>query len=207
MSARNITTFTVLLFVALGTWYLASSLQSTEVVEPVSNRGSDGFYLKSARILGTDQDGLLLYEIEADFIQQQESNDIAMQNVQISYSDGSQVPWTITADAATISEDQSLVRSQVPWTITADAATISEDQSLVRLSGHVIAVSEAGFEGQVTEIRSPQLDIEPVTYKAETDSRVQIRIGSRSLTATGMLALLQDNQLQLRSNVSGKFVP
>jgi LPS export ABC transporter protein LptC len=185
MSARNITTFTVLLFVALGTWYLASSLQSTEVVEPVSNRGSDGFYLKSARILGTDQDGLLLYEIEADFIQQQESNDIAMQNVQISYSDGSQVPWTITADAA----------------------TISEDQSLVRLSGHVIAVSDAGFAGQVTEIRSPQLDIEPVTYKAETDSRVQIRIGSRSLTATGMLALLKDNQLQLRSNVSGKFVP
>ena len=185
MNARNITTFTVLLFVALGSWYLASSLQTTEVTESVSDGGSDGFYLKSARILGTDQDGQLLYEIEADFITQQESNEIAMQNVRIIYSDGSEVPWTITADEA----------------------TISEDQSLVRLSGHVIAVSDAGFEGQVTEIRAPQLDIEPTTYKAETDSRVQIRIGPRSLTATGMLALLQDNQLQLRSNVSGKFVP
>lgn len=185
MNARNITTFAVLLSVAFCTWYLASSLQSTAVTETVENGGGDGFYLKAARILGTDQDGLLLYEIEADFIQQQESNEIAMQNVQISYSDGTQVPWTITADEA----------------------TISEDQSLVRLSGHVIAVSDAGFEGQVTEIRAPQLDIEPVTYKAETDSRVQIRIGSRSLTATGMLALLRDNQLQLKSNVSGKFVP
>ena len=185
MNARNVTTFTVLLFVALGTWYLARSLQTVEITDTVENGGTDGFYLKAARILGTDQAGQLLYEIEADYIAQQASNDIAMQNVQISYSDSSQVPWTITADEA----------------------TISEDQSLVQLSGHVIAVSNAGFAGQVTEIRAPRLDIEPATYKAETNSRVQIRIGSRSLTATGMLALLQDNQLQLKSNVSGKFVP
>lgn len=185
MNARNITTFTVLLFVALGTWYLARSLQPAEVTKTIADRSGDGFYLKSAQILGTDAEGELLYEISADYIEQQPSNDIAMQNVQISYAAGSQVPWTISADEA----------------------TISEDQSLLRLSGHVIAVSNAGFEEQVTEIRTPQLDIEPTTYKAETDSRVQIRIGSRSLTATGMLALLQDNRLQLRSNVSGKFVP
>jgi len=49
--------------------------------------------------------------------------------------------------------------------------------------------------------------IYPGSYQAETDSRVQIRIGSRSLTATGMLALLQENRLKLKSNVSGKFVP
>jgi lipopolysaccharide export system protein LptC len=42
---------------------------------------------------------------------------------------------------------------------------------------------------------------------AETDERVQIRIGERSLTATGMLASLKENQLELRSNVSGKFLP
>ena len=185
MKARNITTFTVLLFVAFGTWYLARSLQTVEITETVSDGSGDGFYLKSARILGTDEQGQLLYEIEADFVEQQKNNEIAMQNVKISYSAGSQVPWTIKADAA----------------------TISEDQNLLRLSGHVIAVSNEGFAGQVTEIRTSQLDIEPATYKAETDSRVQIRIGSRSLTATGMLALLQDNRLQLRSNVSGKFVP
>jgi len=185
MNARNITTFSVLLFVAIGTWYLARSLQRAEIVEPMSDGTGDGFYLKSAQILGTDEQGRLLYEIEADFVEQQKNNDIAMRNVQITYSAGSQVPWTIAADEA----------------------TISEDQNLLRLSGHVIAVSNVGFAEQVTEIRTPQLDIEPMAYKAETDSRVQIRIGSRSLTATGMLALLQDNRLQLRSNVSGKFVP
>lgn len=185
MNARNITTFTVLLSVTFGTWYLASSLKPAEVTETISNGGGDGFYLKSARILSTDEKGHLLYEIAADFVEQQPSNEIAMQNVQISYA----------------------ANSQVPWIIHADAATISEDQSMLRLSGHVIAVSNEGFAGQVTEIRAPQLDIEPNIYTAETDSRVQIRIGSRSLTATGMLALLQDNRLQLRSNVNGKFVP
>ena len=84
---------------------------------------------------------------------------------------------------------------------------VSDNLDLLRLSGHVIAVSEEGFSGEVTEIRAPVLDIEPGSYKAETDARVQIRIGSRSLTATGMLALLQENRLQLKSNVSGKFVP
>jgi lipopolysaccharide export system protein LptC len=185
MNARNVTTFVVLLIVASGTWYLARSLRSTEITETKSNGSVEGFYLKSARILGTDIGGQLLYEIEADYVEQKQNNEVAMQNVQISYT----------------------AESQVPWTINADEATISEDQRFVRLSGHVIAVSEVGFEGQVTEIRAPRMDIEPRTYTAQTDSRVQIRIGSRSLTATGMLALLQDNQLQLRSNVSGKFIP
>lgn len=185
MNARNITTFIVLLVIALGTWYLSRSLQSPEITETVSNGRVDGFYLMSARILGTDDAGQLLYEIEADYVEQKKSNEIAMQNVQISYSEASRIPWTISADEA----------------------TISEDQSRVHLSGHVIAFSNEGFEGQVTEIRAPHLDIEPAQYKAETDSRVQIRIGTRSLTATGMLALLQENRLQLSSNVSGKFVP
>ena len=108
-----------------------------------------------------------------------------MQNVRISYADSSAVPWTINADEA----------------------TISDDQQRVNLRGHVSAISNEGFAGQASEIRTQQLDIEPASYRAETDSRVQIRIGSRSLTATGMLALLQDNRLTLKSNVNGKFIP
>ena len=151
----------------------------------MTSSGGDGFYLRSARILGTDENGDLLYSIEADYAEQQKNKEIELQNVQIKYSVGADVPWTINADLA----------------------TISDDQSLLRLSGHVIAVSSEGFAGEVTEIRAPVLNIAPDNYKAETDSRVQIRIGSRSLTATGMLALLQDNRLQLKSRVSGKFFP
>jgi LPS export ABC transporter protein LptC len=185
MSARNVTAFIVLLLVAAGSWYLSRSLQTTELTETASGGSGEGFYLKFARILGTDDQGQLLFEIEAEFAQQQNNKEIEMQNVRIRYAAGSGVPWTISADAA----------------------TISENHDLLHLRGHVSAISNEGFAGKVSEIRTEQLVIEPAAYRAETDVRVQIRIGSRSLTATGMLALLQDNRLQLKSNVSGKFMP
>lgn len=160
-------------------------LGKSEIVETISSAIPDGYYLKSARILGTGGGGNLLYEIEADYAEQQDGDDIAFQNVEIRYSDGAEVPWVLNADFATIS--------------------VNHDR--VILKGHVRAVSSGGFDGKDTEIRTQYLEFEPDAYRAETDSRVQIRIGPRSLTATGMLALLQDNRLELRSNVSGKFVP
>jgi LPS export ABC transporter protein LptC len=177
--------FTLLLITAVGSWYLSNTFRSPEISKTVSDTSFGGFYLKAARILGTDDNGDLLYEIEADYAEQQQDNQIELQNVRVRYSTGADVPWTINADLA----------------------TINDDEEILRLSGHVIAVSNEGFSGQVTEIRTPVLEIDPDSYTAETDSRVQIRIGSRSLTATGMLALLRDNRLQLKSNVSGKFVP
>jgi LPS export ABC transporter protein LptC len=75
------------------------------------------------------------------------------------------------------------------------------------LRGHVRAVSPQGSPAGDTEIRTQYLELDPQRYVAETDERVQIRIGTRSLTATGMLASLNDNRVELKSNVSGKFVP
>jgi LPS export ABC transporter protein LptC len=185
INARNVIAMAALSMVAAGSWYVARSLQPTEVTRTVSSSNIEEFYLRSARILGTDENGNLLYSIEAEYAEQRKNQEIELQNVRISYSPDAEVPWTINADTA----------------------TLSDDHSLLRLSGHVIAVSNEGFSGEVTEIRAPLLNIEPDNFRAETDSRVQIRIGARSLTATGMLALLQDNRLHLKSNVSGKFAP
>ena len=185
MSARGIIGFTALLLVALGSWFMARQLGKPEIIETSNGAIPNGYYLRSARILGTGDDGHLLYEIEADYAEQRDSEDIAFQNVQIRYLDGAQVPWVLNADFA----------------------TIGRNPDLVILKGHVRAVNTNGFDGKYTEIRTQYLELEPDAYRAETDSRVQIRIGSRSLTATGMLALLQENRLELKSNVSGKFVP
>jgi len=185
MSARGMVTFTLLLLAAIGSWYMARHLVATEVVETTGKVLPSGYYLRSARILGTGADGKLLYEIEADYAEQKEGEDIEFQNVQIKYSDGAAVPWVLNADIA----------------------TISPSRDRVILKGHVRAVSSEGFDGNDTEIRTQYLELEPDAYRAETDRRVQIRIGPRSLTATGMLALLQENRLELKSNVSGKFVP
>lgn len=185
MTARGVLGFSVLLAATAGSWYLSQSLSNGEIEVTATEAARSGFYLRTARILGTGADGQLLYEIEADFAEQVSDDLIELQNVHINYASGSSVPWKLAADSA----------------------TITGDQQFLLLEGHVIATSSEGFSGNVTEIRTHYLELDPKQYKAETDVRVQIRIGSRSLTATGMLALLRDNRVTLKSNVNGKFVP
>jgi len=185
MSPRRIIVFVLLLVAAASSWYLVGSLSRPEMIEIQGNAVSDGYYLKSARILGTGNDGRLLYNIKADYVEQLNGADMFFQNVQIRYSP----------------------TARVPWIFNADTATISDDQQRVILQGHVLAVNTRGFDGKDTEIRTQYLEFEPDTYRAQTQTRVQIRIGPRSLMATGMLALLQENRLELKSNVNGKFIP
>jgi len=182
---RNIITLALLTAGAMASWYLARSGQNDGDGAPALDAAQRGYYLKSARILGTGADGNLLYEIQAESAEQLGDDRVSFTDVRLNYSP----------------------QSEVPWTVNADSATIQEDQQRVLLHGHVRAVSSEGFSGNETEIRTQYLEIDPENYLAETNERVQIRIGARSLTATGMLASLKENQVELKSNVSGKFAP
>jgi len=185
ITSRNFVTLAVLTAGAMASWYLARSGQNDGDSAPAFDTTQRGYYLKSARILGTGADGELLYELQAEHAEQQDDDRVSFTDVRLNYSP----------------------QSEVPWTVNADTATIEQDQQRVLLHGHVRAVSSEGFSGNDTEIRTQYLEIDPENYLAETNERVQIRIGARSLTATGMLASLKENQVELKSNVSGKFAP
>lgn len=185
MSPRYTLLLVLLTIGALWSWYLARQNTGDDVAATPIETVHRGYYLKTARILGTGPDGTLLYEIQAEHAEQQDDNRISFTEVLINYSP----------------------QSEVPWTVNADTATIHQQGRRVLLSGHVRASSSEGFSGKDTEIRTQYLELDPDNYLAETDARVHIRIGARSLTATGMLASLKDNELKLISNVSGKFVP
>lgn len=185
MSPRTITLLVILTAAALGSWYLARSNKPVEVDTRPPDSGHTGYYLKSARILGTDTDGSLLYEIEAAHAEQQAQDRIEFTDVRIRYSPAADIPWIVHADEA----------------------TLREGSPRIALRGHVRAVSSREDEDQDTEIRTQYLEFDPERYVAETEERVQIRIGARSLTATGMLASLNDNTVELKSNVRGKIAP
>lgn len=185
MSPRNVIVTILLTAAALGSWYLARQNSGDEVAAAAVESLRRGYYLKSARILGTGPDGTLLYEIQAKHAEQQGEDKIAFTDVLINYSP----------------------ESDVPWILDADSALINQSERLVRLRGHVRAISSEGFSGNDTEIRTEYLELDPESYVATTEERVQIRIGARSLTATGMLASLKENQVELKSNVNGKFAP
>lgn len=185
ISPKNFALFALLIAGAIGSWYLARTDKTGDTDESPYDTEYPGYYLKSARILGTGENGNLLYEIEADRAEQRSDKRIDFTDVRIRYSPDSNIPWTVNADEA----------------------TLSDDSPRVRLRGHVRAFSSRGFSDDDTEIRTQYLELDPENYLAETNERVQIRIGARSLTATGMLASLDTNQVELKSNVSGKFVP
>lgn len=185
MTPRNIIVFAVLIAAALGSWYLSRKNATDIDVDVFLDKPYRGYYLKSARILATGPDGSMLYEIEAARAEQRSDDSIEFSEVRIAYSPASNIPWVVNADTATL------------------FPTIER----VLLEGHVRAVSTSGLGDGDTEIRTQILTFDPNRFMAETDEHVQIRIGERSLTATGMLASLSDNRLKLISNVSGKFVP
>lgn len=185
MTPRFVVTIVLLTAAALGSWYLSKGERERADGSDFDGEEHRGYYLKSARILGTGADGRLLYEINAVRAEQRADNRIEFSDVRIQYTP----------------------QSDVPWTLNADSAVLHPDESRVLLRGHVSAVSDEGFSGDETEIRTPYLELDPHRFVAETDERVQIRIGSRSLTGTGMLASLNENRMEIKSNVSGRFIP
>lgn len=185
MSPRNIILLIVLTTAALGSWYLSRANRAIEIDDLPYDREHRGYYLKNARILGTDEDGSLLYEIEAAHAEQEAKDRIEFTEVRVRYSP----------------------HADVPWVVHADEATLREGSPNIALRGHVRAVGTSGDEDEDTEIRTEYLEFDPERYVAETDARVQVRIGARSLTATGMLASLNDDRVELKSNVRGKIAP
>ena len=185
MSPRTISLIVVLAAAALGSWYLARSDRAADETAVPYDDAHQGYYLKSARILGTDKDGSLLYEIQAEHARQEASDRIEFTDVRVQYSPDTDVPWIVQADAA----------------------TLREGDPMITLRGHVRAIGRTADGSQDTEIRTQYLELDPERYIAETDERVQIRIGARSLTATGMLASLNDSTVELKSNVRGKIAP
>jgi LPS export ABC transporter protein LptC len=185
ISPRNFVLLAVLTAGALGSWYLARPDKAGDPDELPYETAHRGYYLKSARILGTGENGSLLYEIEADHAEQQTDKRIEFTDVRISYSP----------------------ESDIPWTVNADEATLREGSPRITLRGHVLATSNGSSADNETEFRTQYLELDPEQFVAETDQRVQIRIGARSLTATGMLASLKDDRIELKSNVRGKIAP
>ena len=104
MSPRTTTLLIVLIAAALGSWYLARSDKPAEIDTLEFDSRYSGYYLKSARILGTDTDGSLLYEIEAAHAEQQSKDRIEFTEVRIRYSPDADVPWIVHADEATLRE-------------------------------------------------------------------------------------------------------
>lgn len=185
MTPKTMTIIAVLSVAAFGSWYLArSDVEDRKSTTPIDHEHV-GYYLKQARILGTGESGDLLYEIEAEHAEQRADARIEFTAVQVRYAP----------------------QSNVAWTVNANEATLREGSPRIELRGDVRVISDHSNADEATEITTQYLEFDPDRYVAETDQRVQLRFGTRSVTATGMLASLNDDKIELRSNVRGRITP
>jgi LPS export ABC transporter protein LptC len=186
VSIRFTALLLLLLAAAGGSWYLSGLSRKPDTTELTSTPFRSGYYILDAVVRGTDADGYTRYEVRAaEATQAVRNTPIELRDIDVLYA----------------------AESDRPWTIRADAAQLDGDTGALRMSGNVYAQATTSAEQIPIELRTETLAFDPQQDQVETADKVQIRIGEGTLTATGLLASLRDDRIELRSNVSGKFTP
>jgi lipopolysaccharide export system protein LptC len=176
----------VLAIAAFGSWWLAQGPRDLQSRPLSSGNPPPGYYLLEAKLHGTNTDGETLFEINAQSAQADaDSQTMRLDGVRIDYQAGADVPWTLESD-----------HGVAPM-----------DQSYIKLSGSVTITAIGQHPEDSLIIRTADLTLQPESQLATTDSRVQIEMGKKKLNATGMVAYLGEERLELASNVNGKFNP
>jgi lipopolysaccharide export system protein LptC len=180
--------FTVLLAVgALATWLYSWQPQTPDRTDVGGTDGQPlGYYIRGARLLGTDEEGRVAYRILADRLEELPDREVLqLDGVEVEYRPGDEVPWRILA-----------AKGQAP-----------KDGSQLDLEGDVELRNEPADGSEPMFIATQTLRFFPDTSSVESDQPVQIRVGDWHLDATGLRTHLKGNTLELESDVHGKFLP
>ena len=154
----------------------------TTPVEPLQ----PGYYIKGARITEMGPDGLPLYRVEAEHIEQDPAdNGIRLEQLTLTYR---------TPEAR-------------DWTLTAARGFVPPDSKTLNLAGNVRIVGQPVPDMQPAVVYTERLTIDTETNVASTRDRVDIEWGTRRLSTMGLVADLKTERLRLESAVHGRFVP
>jgi len=155
---------------------------TTAPVEPPQ----PGYYMKRARITEMSPDGVPLYRVEAERIEQD------------------------PADAG-IRLEQLILTYRTPesrdWTLTAARGFVPPDSRTLNLAGNVRIVGQPVAEMQPAVVHTERLTIDTESNVASTRDRVDIEWGNRRLSTMGLVADFKAERLRLESAVHGRFVP
>jgi LPS export ABC transporter protein LptC len=144
-----------------------------------------GYYMKHARIVEMGPDGKPLYQVEAERLQQDPTdNSVKMDDLKLVYHSVEAHDWTLTAAHGFVP----------PGSRTLD------------LAGDVKIVGQPQPTSPSAVVRTSRLSVDTETHIATTRQRVDIEWGSRRLSTMGLTADLKGEQLKLESSVHGRFV-
>ena len=146
-----------------------------------------GYYLSNAEITGTGPSGQVLYRVTALRASQSlDDSSVDLDRIKLIYTP----------------EDG------VSWDFQADEGRIPPDGTMVQFFGRVLALAgDAAVGAAEARITTDYLEVDPETLVASTDSKVFIDYDGQQINGTGMRLYLEEDRLQLLSNVNGKFIP
>ena len=169
--------------IAIGTWLINEKIKpKNSVMKEMVKATENKFYSKSTKIINTDGSGMHLFTLDADYVEQESSEVIKFYDVTISYSP----------------------QSKIRWVLKSDSATKNRSDEYFILEGNVSA-SDMNEMSNSSVIKTDQLQIDPRTHSVKTDRTVDITIDNNVLSARGMLAILNENKLELISEINGSF--
>ena len=185
MNISNPTGLIVLAVLALGSAIVLLRNSDSGNEADASLRLGIGYYMKRASLIGTGDDGAVLYRLNAESVTQNiKQGAVDLVDVHVIYD-----PET-----------------EVAWDLRADTGHMPPDSSVVQLIGNVVASTIDEIDSPMT-IRTEFLELDIETYTADTPRRVTLDQEANRVVATGMRADFKADRLQLLADVNGKFIP
>jgi len=93
------------------------------------------------------------------------------------------------------------------WHLTANEARVPPGGRVVEFEGDVRLTGQPGEDPRAAELHTARMMLDTVAETAETQSPVELALGSHRMHALGMHADLKAGSLRLESNVNGNFAP
>jgi LPS export ABC transporter protein LptC len=184
---RNTVIMIVLAILAAATWVATWQRPAADLPAAASADAQPlGYYLRGTRLLGTDDQGHIIYRLDAERIDELPGEArLRLEGVRVAYEPAAETPWGISA-------------------LTASAP---KDGSVLELVGSVEVRSSPVDGSRPVTIATEKLQFRPDTSRVESDELVDIRIGDWRLHGMGLNTDLKGHTLRLESQVHGTFAP
>ena len=98
-------------------------------------------------------------------------------------------------------------RERVPWTLAAETGTVAANNSEIRLTGAVLIERPASATQAPLRLTTSNVLIRPGDEYAETREPVMLQDPLNTTRAIGMRVRMNDEHVQLLSQVQGRYAP